>query len=94
MVRLDFGHEALIAASTVNYSEHGLLCATRTDVPVGSKLAILLQMDEDGVHIDLPVEAVVARLTGFDDGSFEMGLELLDTASDGHTKMMSFFAGA
>lgn len=94
MVRLDFGREALIAASTVNYSEHGLLCQTRTDVPVGSKLAVLLQMDEEGVKIDLPVEAVVARLTGFDDGSYELGLDLLETASDSHTKLMSFFAGA
>lgn len=94
MVRLDYGHEGLIEASTLNYSEHGLLCETSAELPVGAKVAVLLQIMEDGMKIDLPVDAVVARQTGLDDGSFEIGLNILDAASESHTKMMSFFTGA
>jgi hypothetical protein len=90
MVRLDYGKEAPVEATTLNYSQSGLLCQTQEHLPRGTKLGILL--DVDGSGWKLAVDAVCVREVGLDDGSYEVGLEILEIATEAHQKLLDFFS--
>ncbi|NNM66913.1 MAG: hypothetical protein HKM06_02750 [Spirochaetales bacterium] len=90
MVRLDYGKEAGVEASTLNYSQNGLLCRTKEPLARGTKLSVLL--DVDGSGWKLAVDAVCVREVGLDDGSYEVGLEILEIASEAHQKLLDFFS--
>ena len=90
MVRLDYGKEAPVEASTLNYSQNGLLCRTGESLVRGTKLSVLL--DVDGSGWKLAVDAVCVRAVGMDDGSYEVGLEILEIATESHQKLLDFFS--
>jgi len=91
MIRLDFGHEGIINAETLNYSAEGLLCRTREQLPLGSRLAVMLAMEDSGVFIPFQVEAKVVRLLDPDGPDKLVALELVEPTEEGSRKMVRLF---
>ena len=94
MVRLDFGHEGTVHAETLNFSEGGLLCRTREPLPLGTKLAVLLDMVEDGLSLPLQVEARVVRLLDTEGPDRQVALELLEPTAEGNQRLTRLFEKA
>jgi hypothetical protein len=92
MIRLDFGREGLINAETLNYSAGGLLCRTHETLPLGTKLGVMLAMEEGGVQIPLQVEARVVRLIDTEGTDRLVALELVEPTEEGSRKMVRLFA--
>jgi hypothetical protein len=94
MVRLDFGHEGAVHAETLNYSDEGLLCRTRDPLPLGTKLAVLLDMEEGGLRIPFQVEARVVRLIDTEGPDRQIALELVEPTEEGSRRMVKLFEKA
>ncbi len=94
MVRLDFGKEGAVQAETLNFSDEGLLCRTREPLPLGTRLAILLDMEEGGVSIPFHVEARVVRLLDTEGPDRQIALELLAPTEAGTQHLLKLFAKA
>ena len=87
MVRLDFGHEGLVPAETLNFSAQGLLCKMTESLPDGTRLAVLLEMEDEGTPFTIQLEARVVRQTAKD----QVALELLEPTAEGSAKFLEFF---
>ncbi len=94
MLRLDFGHEGVVRAETLNFSDGGLLCRTREPLPLGTRLAVLLEMEEDGFSLPFPVEARVVRLIDTEGPDRQVALELVEPTEAGARQLVRVFEKA